>query len=187
MSRIMPVFVCFFLFGCAVYSLVEPRPVTIGEKFVVSPEFKWSKITTGNSEVWTVDGVGLQSLNFTTGVADGEVLYSGIATSLKSPLPKFNKNMTPLEIKDFLMTSFTAVGALGVQTQDFRPVTIDDTTAYRAEFSYTMEDGLDRKGFSIGFVKDEKLNLITYAGAKLHYFSKHKDDVERMLAKIKIL
>jgi len=187
MKRIAALLAVFLCAGCTIYSLVNPGRVEIGNTFAVHPDFSWSKFEFGKNETWTVDGMGLQSIQFTKGIKDGDTLYEPRFVKETSPMPEFDKNMSPIEIKDFIIATSTAVGALNIVETNFQPIKLASIDAFRAEFSYTMEDGLDRQGFAIGFVREEKLYVIMYSGAKLHYYGKHKDDVERMLNTIEVL
>jgi hypothetical protein len=180
-------FAAIWLSSCSVYQLVKPGNVKIGDAFSVHTDVAWSKVESGKTESWTIDGLGLQALQFTKGLEHGETLYNQQHVNAKSSLPKFTKDMSPLEMKDFIVASSVAIGALKIREENFEPIKIGTQRAYRADFRYTMEDGLERLGFAIGFVKDEKLYLIMYTGAALHYYPLRKDDVDRLLETVKIL
>ncbi|NQV85244.1 MAG: hypothetical protein HQ494_15640 [Rhodospirillales bacterium] len=150
----------------------------------MNSEILWSKIKEGHTEIWTVDGPALQKITFINGLDDGDTLFT-VQTQGKPP--KYKKNMSFLEIIEFIETSATASGVVGMNSRNFRPYKFGTLDGFRTEFSFTLEDGLLREGFGVGAKKDEKLYLIFYSGAKLHYFPKHKDDVETILRSIKIL
>jgi len=43
---------------------------------------------------------------------------------------------------------------------------------------------VDYDGFVVGTVRQERLYLIIYSGAHIHYFDKRKDDAERVIRTI---
>ncbi|MFQ5763750.1 MAG: hypothetical protein ACE5GT_02375 [Rhodospirillales bacterium] len=169
--------------GCTYYSLVPPGTREIAGTYSVKSEIPWSKATEGKTDLWTVDGMGLQELRFVNGLADGDRLFSGEKFGEQ---PEYKENMTFLEIKELIETSAAVVGAVGVKTRDFRPHKFGNLEGFRAEFSFTTEDGLLRDGFVVGTKKDNKLYLIMYSGSRLHYFPKHKDDAEYIVRSIRV-
>ena len=172
------------LAGCTYYSLVPRGKTEIGGTYFVNSGILWSKATEGKSEIWTVDGPGLQELRFVNGLTDGDKLFP---KEKQGKMPEFKSDMSFLEIMEFIETSATAVGVVGISSRDFRPYKFGSLDGFRAEFSFTTEDGLLRDGFVVGTKKDKKLYLILYSGARLHYYPKHKGDVESIVQSIKML
>ncbi len=106
------------LAGCTYYSLVPRGKTEIGGTYSVNSEILWSKATEGNSEVWTVDGLSLQELRFVNGLTDGDKLFQN---KKQGKMPKYKSDMSFLEIMEFIETSATAVGVVGILSRDFRP------------------------------------------------------------------
>jgi hypothetical protein len=104
----------------------------------------------------------------------------------EGPHPRLDNNWAILEIKEFIETSATAVGVVGISSRDFRPYKFGSLEGFRVEFLFTTEDGLLREGFTVGAKKDKKLYLIIYSGARLHYYPKNKGDDESIVQSIKM-
>lgn len=171
----------FILTGCAVYTLIEPQRVAIGDLYTVEPQIRWSSASEGKLDIWTVDGPTLQAIRFMKGLKDGDVLFEGKDEEKR---PKFKKHMTPSEIMEFVVDSITLAGAEKVQATNLRPEKFGSVQGFRFEFSFASTEGLEGQGFAVGAVVKERLQLIMYTGVKAHYFPKHKDDVERIIRSI---
>ena len=50
-----------------------------------------------------------------------------------------------------------------------------------------LKNGLEKQGFALGAVIDEKLHMIIYSGTRLHYYPKLKDEVERLVRSIRMI
>src|SRR5690348_11278403 len=87
--------------GCARYTLVEPRPRTIADVYTVDPQTHWSSVTDGKWEVWTVDGPGLEAIQFLTGLPDGEPLFRAADAQKRMT---FRTTMSPSELAELLVT-----------------------------------------------------------------------------------
>jgi hypothetical protein len=184
-KRIIAVILATILSGCAGYVLVQPGPVEVASTIVLQPTQKWSRLGSGKRQTWTADGIGLQMFQIMAGLEEGDTLFNP-AWAGKSP-PKFSKSMSILEIKDFIANSMAASGAKKFTVIEFEPAKIDGKNAVRTDYTFTLEDGLLRQGFAFGIIHEKKLSVLMYHGANIHYFGKHKDNVEDMLRTIKIL
>ncbi len=170
--------------ACAQYTLVKPERVSIGGAYTVESQIFWSKVTKGKTEIWTVDGPLLQELRFVKGLEEGGKLFRG---KDRDKMPPFNSKMTAIEIKEFFEASLAFVNVPQVKTANLRPENFGNVPGFRFEFTFATQDGLEKQGFVVGAVKDEKLYLIVYNGARLHYYGKHKEDVERLIHSIRLL
>ena len=81
----------------------------------------------------------------------------------EGPHPRLDNNWAILEIKEFIETSATAVGVVGISSRDFRPYKFGSLEGFRVEFLFTTEDGLLREVFTVRAKKDKKLYLIIYS------------------------
>lgn len=173
--------------GCTVYSLQPSGKQAFDDTYTVSTGVAWSKVTQGKTTFWTQDGLGLQTLRFVGGIEDGDTLFEGMRVATESEPPQFDPAMSPLEIKDFLVASARAGGATRIEVTNFVPQKIDGRDAFRGDYAFTDKDGLIRKGFAVFFVHDRKLYAIVYEGSALHYYSKAKDDAERVISSLTFL
>jgi hypothetical protein len=163
--------------GCGAYKLVEPRTATVADVLLVEPQIAWNSITSGPWEVWTVDGVPLQSLQFLKGLAHDEPLYSRGGDKR----PRFRKNMTPYDVMDFVVDSMTDAGGQQIQATGLRPATFAGQDGFRFDWTMLTKQGLEKRGFAVGAIVKEKLYLAMYTGTTDHYYEKHAADAERAI------
>lgn len=178
----LAVFLVVIVAGCAQFSLVEPVPTVIGDMYSVTPQIQWNSNKTGKYEIWTVDGLGLQRLQFITGIEDNEALFGG----KQYEKIVFKKNMTATEIMDLVAASFAADEARKIETKNFKPNQFGNYPGFRCDFSFVKKEGLEWDGLVVGAVIKEKLYLISYSGAHAHYFPKYRTEVERIIQSIKM-
>jgi len=170
--------------ACVQYSLVKPARVLIGDVYYVDAQIAWNKKTEGKAEIWTVDGPLLQELRFIKGIEDGDALFEG---RVGNKLPPFKSKMTAIEIKELFEASLAQIGLAQLKTLNLRPNDFGKASGFRFEFTYVLKNGLEKQGFALGAVIDEKLHMIIYSGTRLHYYPKHKDEVERLVRSIRML
>ncbi len=185
MARHASLFILALLIAaCVQYSLVKPEKVAIGDVYTVDAQISWNRMTEGKTEIWTVDGPLLQELRFIKGVEDGDALFRGGAVW---NLPPFKSKMTAIEIKELFETSLAQIGVARMRTLNLRPESFGPVAGFRFEFTYARKDGLEKQGFALGAVIGEKLHMIIYSGTRLHYYPKHKDEVERLVRSIRMI
>jgi hypothetical protein len=131
--------------------------------------------------VWTVDGLRLQTLRFVAPVADGKPLFEARSDA---ELPSFRRNLAPSEIVDFVVDSLARAGWQRVEARDIQPAAFGAHSGFRFVLDFTNEGGLEMRGLALGAVVGEKLHLILYTGARLHYYARHAPDVERIFESI---
>lgn len=168
--------------ACAPITLVEPKRQTIADTFSVDPQIAWSKMSSANVDLWTVDGHNLEALRFYKGLRDGEALFDVKKESIK--LPTFATGMTPNEVMEFVVDSLSRAGASTVEGRNLRPSDFGSSPGFRFELSFLDADGLETDGMVCGTVIEKRLYMILYTGARIHYFPKYRDEVERIIQSI---
>ncbi len=169
--------------GCTRYSLVEPRTRTVADLYTVEPQIPWSSVTDGSWEVWTVDGPSLEALQFLTGLGDGQPLFRSKDDAKRV---KFRKGMTASEIVELVVDSLSAVGAEKVTAIGLRPEKFAGVDGFRFDLKFQTKNGLDKQGVVVGALAKERLYLIMYSGLAQHYFSKHREDAERVIRSVRL-
>lgn len=172
--------------GCY-YSLVPAdKPVTVAF-YQVEPQVAWNRFTLSDSttEQWTVDGPRLQSLNFIKGIAEGSPIRRPTYIGPAADLPVFRANMTPSDIEEFVVDTFSRLGFADVKSADLAPVKFGDLDGFRFSLSMLTHEGLEFDGLAIGTVQEQKLYMILYTGTHRYYFPKYRADVERLFASIR--
>jgi hypothetical protein len=169
--------------GCARYSLVEPGPRTIADVYTVEPRTAWSGVTEGKWEVWTVDGPGLAAIQFLKGLDDGEPLFKA-ADAQKRVV--FRTTMSPSELAELLVDGLTSVGAQRITVTNLRPQKFGAADGFRCELAYVTRSGLDKRGTAAGGIVKDRLYLVLYTGAALHYYDAHRENVDRIIESIRM-
>lgn len=185
--RLVPTLcLCVLLAGCQTYSLVKAERVNIGKHVIVTPDIQWNKRTLENSEVWTVDGEGLQALHLYKGLSDGDVLFPKPDATTEDKAPKYSGTMSLLEIREFIEASIVQQGFTNILMTSFRPEKFGGKDGFRVDFTFSSKEGLRNKGFAAGARVDQKLYLVIYRGTKLYYYDKCLQNVEDMLHTIQL-
>jgi len=181
------------LFAAACVALPPPtvKPeerVEIGF-YSVAPQVEWNRAIFFPGEFWTVDGYGLQALRFFE-VPDGQSLEQK-RSAFGKPLPPdektpvFRRTMTPNEVQEFFVESLASNGWTKLKTAALTPARFGSLPGFRFSFSMVDDDGLEFDGMTIGVVREDTLHFIVYAGTRLHYFPKYRQNVEKLFASIR--
>jgi hypothetical protein len=171
------------LTGCARYTLVEPKPRTIADLYTVEPQTRWSALTEGKREFWTIDGAGLESILLLRGLDDGEPLFR---TADAQKRMKFRKTMSPSELAELLADGLTSIGVQNVSVTNLRPHKFGSADGFRCELTFATKNGLEKQGMAAGGTVNGRLYLVLYTGAKLHYYEAHRDSAEKIIQSIRM-
>ena len=169
--------------SCARYTLVEPRPRTIADVYTVDPQTRWSSVTDGKWEVWTVDGPGLEAIQFLDGLSDGDPLFRAVNAQKRMT---FRKTMSPSELAELLVDGLISTGAQNVMVTALRPQKFGPSDGFRCELTFSTKNGLAKQGLAAGGIVKDRLYLVLYTGTKLHYYEAHRDHAEQIIQSIRI-
>lgn len=183
------------LASCAPYTLVAPQRQTVGGVISVEPGMRWNKLEMspyqGKVEVWTLDGLALNSLVFFTGVPDGEPLFvsrSLAASGQQEKPPVFRANMNPLEIQElFDATIARNFRTSIIESRNLKPVEVAGAPGFRFETRFVGRDEVVRSGVFLGTVRGGRLYGAWFQGARLHYFQRYVPEVESMAASARLV
>jgi hypothetical protein len=159
----------------------------IGDVYTVDPQREWDIFRAGKVETWTVDGAPLAAVRFVTGLDQDESLF--VASWLKrgSEPPKFKSFMTTAELMTFVVDSLNLVrGVREVRGSNLQVRPFGGLEGFAFDLTYLFENGLEGAGAVVGVMKDRKLQLIMYTGARMHYFPKYRADVDRIIDSIQM-
>lgn len=184
LTRLSLIMLVILLSGCAQFTLQKPGKVTVVGNMTVEVGKEWSRLATDNYERWTVDGLGLQELIFNGEIEDGDAILKG---DDKEKLPKYKSGMTPIEVAEAIQAALAIREFRKFRILKLRPFRLGGKDGFRFEFSHTNKEGLDLRGFVAGAVREKKLSLIIYVGARLHYHDKHKDEAEHIVKSVQFL
>ena len=166
------------LAGCVQYTLVEPKRQIAMERFSVEPTSAWNRRKAENTEQWTKDGMGLQTLHFFDEISDGDVLFELYG---EEELPTFASNMRASDVVDLMVATMTARGVSAVEADNLRPFAFGDLDGFTFDLAMTGANGGRFKGKAYGAIDDGKLYLILYTGNAEYYFDKEKGAVEEII------
>lgn len=186
--RIGGIFLVLILSGCASFSKVEPGNAVARGKFSITLDVAWNKWQgpqNDGGELWTRDGVTLDTLMFYGPVKAAEPLWTVRQRTEKS-IPKFRANMQPHEIVE-LYESMATLDGSAFQLVKLLPTSFLDGDGFRFEFSMTRKnDELSMSGLGFGAVRGGELYLMVYRAPKLHFFARHLPSVEAIARSAKL-
>lgn len=172
------------LAGCGTLSVPGKERVTIGNAYSIEPQIEWSRATEGNREIWTADGLMLQAIHFVKGVRKGGALIASGREQAAEDWPRFDPQMTPNEVEEFVVDSLSRLGLMQLQPHNLRPQAFGKVQGFRFDFDFLYPDGLEGQGLAVGAVIGNKLQLILYLGARQHYYPAYLDEVEAIIRSI---
>lgn len=180
--------------GCATgYTLVTPGTVAIGDMSVSSstiynlaPSMALPEQRKG-AQVWTRDGLLLDSLTFVPAVPDGEALL--VTRQKDAALPVFRKSMLPNEVEELVESTIAkdfGEGNAAVSTANLRPHRFGDDRGILFDVSAKVSDSPEYRGLVGAFIADDKLYAMWYLAADPHYFKKHQEAAESIIKSARI-
>ena len=167
------------------YRAVDPGVRTIGNTYTVEPRVTWSRsffsTISPRFEMWTIDGVGLETLRFYTGIPEGEPLISGGTNQERRP--RFRAAMTTAEVSE--LVAETLFGS-PYPPRNVRPAPFGGVDGFRFEVSYATTGGMKREAIVAGAVVDKRLHVIAYEGTALYHFAKYRDEAEHIVQSVRL-
>lgn len=179
--------------GCAPLVLVQPERQTVGGVISVQPGIRWNKLTMsgyrGNVEVWTLDGPGLNTLLFFTGVPDGEPLFARATAAAQQEKPAvFRSTMNPVEVQELLEATMARYFQSTIaEARNLKPAPVANGQGFRFETRLVGRDEVERDGVFVGTIRNGKLYGAWFQGAKLHYFKRYLPEFDRMVASAQLV
>lgn len=147
-------------------------------------DLDWSRIKDPlqHEEIWTIDGVALNSLSIFSGIADGQhVFMLGRARSSRPDGPWFRSGMRPDEIRDIVVAAMIRQNMLKVATQNLRPHDFGGVPGLRFEFTATSSGGLLYRGSVAAAQRGGKLDLLLWKAPAEYYYDRDAAAMQRML------
>ena len=186
----VPLVLLLLVAGCTHYVMVGPTLVTIDDAFVVDPKIAWTRVErlgpSDPNQVWTLDGVRLNTLSFYPGIADNEPLIR--QKSSQEKVPVFRKDLSSEEIMDLFEATVTrSTQSTLTETHDLRPGEFGGVPGFRFEMTFTMKDEVPRKAVVAGAVWNDRLYLVVYQAPRLYYFDKYLGLVESIIASVRFV
>lgn len=168
------------LAACQPFTLVEDKPVTVGA-FTVQPQMAWNSGTTNESHVtlWTVDGLGLNSLLFFSDIGNGDVLME-LPNTEKKDIRSYSSTMLPDEVAELIGYYLTHTGSRELKLGPVRPVHLGSQQGFRFDATYVTETGLKMKAMATFAQPNGKLDLILFYAPDEYYYGHLAGPVEKL-------
>jgi hypothetical protein len=179
--------------GCTQYSLIQPQRVVVKDAFSVEPDIAWNRINVTDiqgrthTETWTADGPLLNALTFFAGIEDGNPLFRRTEEEeRRDKLPAFRSTMNSTDIMELVEASYAKITQSSLtKTRNLRPAKFADADGFRFEMSFVGKDEVDREATAAGVVRNGKLYMILYHGARLHHHELRRPQAERIIESVR--
>jgi hypothetical protein len=176
------------LTSCAGMSKVGPGEVTIKDQMVAKLDSAWNRLEARNAEkteIWTTDGLTLDSLMFYVGVKDGDPLME-LQNRQEKQQPRFHATMQPHEIVELFDAVATENGNR-FKLDKLSPMPFAGGNGFRFDFTQIRKgDEIELKGVGYGSLRAGKLYLMVFRAPKVYYFGKHIGRVEAVARSVQV-
>lgn len=183
MKKLSALCLLVILGGCTIYQLAPAGKVDIGDTYSITLNDDWSQSEFKHMRTYTKDGPLLGAVSVTSGVNEDEHLLVGVGEDKQPP---YEKNLSLIELQQFITDSFVATGAEKLTVSEIRPESFGSWQGIRAEFDFFTKEGLHKKALIVGAQQNDKLYYILYTAPALHFFDKNKPEVEGIIRSITI-
>jgi hypothetical protein len=140
-----------------------------------------------HEEIWTIDGMALNSLSIFSGIEPGQHVFMLSHQRKSRPDgPWFRAGMRPEEIRDIVVAAMQDQGMLNVATDRLRPQRFGGADGLRFEFSMASAGGLIYKGTVAAVERNGKLTLLLWKAPAEYYYDRDIAAVSRMLDGLQI-
>ena len=188
--RLMSIASALLLAACQPFVATPVGRVQVGDGMTVETKRIWSKANlNAPAELWTQDGLALNTVGFTAALAKGRPIFKPIAAVAGAQTPPgFDPAMNPAEIAEFFESSLSRqLQDTPVQVKNQRPAAFGGYPGFRFDYEFVGKaDDLLRAGTAAGAVVNGRLFMIFFHGAKQHYFGAHRDEVEAMIESVAV-
>ncbi|MBC7780293.1 MAG: hypothetical protein H7125_09340 [Proteobacteria bacterium] len=175
--------------GCVQMAKVGPGDVVIRDRMSAKLESPWNRYESphaGRAEIWTIDGLSLDRVDFYAGIAQGETLVEPKAGQDKA-LPRFRAKMEPQEIVEMVDASIALDGSV-FRLDRLAPSRFADGDGFRFEFVHVRKvDELTLRGIGYGTVRDDRLYLVLFRAPRLYYFARNVAQFEEVARSVRIV
>lgn len=180
-------------FGSAYYSLIRPRPVSVGNRsLVVTPVREWNKQRPrlfddiGAVEDWTLNGPYLDGVTFVTGLNNNRYLIRQTRFEDRQ-VPAFRSDMSAPEITSMVETLYRVRGgAVDFRTLSLAPRSFLGQNGFQWDYEHLDGDELWRKGRVVGAVVNGRLYMIMFDATRSHYYANALPDFEALVGSARL-
>lgn len=191
MKKTLLVVLLSLLGGCVQYTLVPAGQQLVGN-YAFSVGQSWNRVPSSNwlpkgTELWTVDGVALNSLMIWPALADGDTLFK---SNKKNPYATYRSDMLPTDVQTWVEASLTkslGEGAAIVQSSNLKPVSISGKTAFQFDLGYETQRNIRYEGKVLVIPAAEGgIGIVLYRAVGIHYYEQLLPEYESLVSTIAI-
>ncbi len=159
-------------------------------QFSVKGQAGWNRLDEGGKVDrdlwWTVNGAPLDLVRFFTGLAPGQPMIQVKGQAAQKRMPTFQAKMQPEEIVEMYEALVTSDGNT-FKRDKLAPCAFAGGDGFRFEFTLVRKsDEVTLKGAGWGVVRNDKLYLMVFQAARIHYYPDLLPKVEAMAASARI-
>ena len=180
--------------GINAYRLVEPGPKRVArDRMEVRPGIPWNRAPRSPQEIsreenWTLNGPHLDNLTFIGGVKSGEPLVRNQRRSDWRQVPNFRADMPPTDIIGIVETFYRVRGgSVSFETKAVQPRTFLGRPGFQFDYERLGGDEVRRLGRGAAVVIGDRLYMILFDAAAMHYFPSGVAEAERIISSARLL
>jgi len=154
----------------------------------VDTSLDWSRIKGTRQELWTIDGMTLNSLSIFSGIKPGEHVFLMAREKKSRPDgPWFRAGMRPDEIRDTVLDALRGQGWSNVSADNLRPQRYGDADGLRFELQLTNPDGLVYQGSVAAVERGGKLTVLVWKAPAEYYAGRDEVAVGKMFDSLRFV
>lgn len=180
--------------GFGAYRLVEPGPRRVArDRIEVTPTMAWNRAPRERTDIsreenWSLNGPHLDNLTFIGGVKSGEPLVRFQRRTDWRQVPNFRADMTPTEIVGIIETFYRVRGgSVRFEAAALQPRTFLGQPGFQFDYTRLGGDEVERRGRAAAAVIGNRLYMIVFDAAAMHYFPAAVGEVDRIIAGARLL
>jgi hypothetical protein len=111
-----------------------------------------------------------------------------IEDELTNTKKKFSRGMLPLEHAEIILDNMSGKEQYtGFKVLSKKPAKLAGHQAFRAEYRFKDEDGLEYKGVYYGFMQNDWFYGVRYVAPKRHYYKRDLEKFEKAVKSMRLL
>jgi hypothetical protein len=153
----------------------------------VTSNLDWARIKGPRQELWTIDGVSLNSLAIYSGIKPNEHVFMLGREKKSNPNgPWYRTGLRADELRDVIIDGLKGQGWVNIVTSNFRPHDFAGKPGIRFDLSLTNPDGLIYRGSVAAIENGGNLNLLFWKAPAEYYAPRDAAAVAGMLDGVRI-
>jgi hypothetical protein len=148
----------------------------------------WARVKGARQELWTIDGITLNSLSIFTGVRPGEHVFQMTRERKSRPDgPWFRAGMRPDEVRDIVVDALRGQHWANVGSDALRPQRFGNIDGLRFELRLTSPEGLVYRGSVAAAEKNGTLTVLVWKAPAEYYYDRDAAAIRRMFDSLRFV